>query len=138
MAMLIIAEIMTPNLSDSEFQDLVLSRRKDGSVDFRADAINPMYSSFFHILQRGLHTDPKQRPDAIDLLYYFETMRKDSLTNLFHKNTDPCTHTTEAPKLSETTSCETVSPSDTLSSALSITISSGSISSDDSQRKTTT
>ncbi|KAG0165665.1 hypothetical protein DFQ28_001717 [Apophysomyces sp. BC1034] len=82
MAMLIVAEVMTPNLSDKEFQEHVLSRHKDGSVNFRTAAINPIYSPFYGVLQRSLHSDPKQRPDALSMLFYFEAMRKESLTNL--------------------------------------------------------
>ncbi|KAF7724469.1 hypothetical protein EC973_000978 [Apophysomyces ossiformis] len=83
MAMLIVAEMMTPSLSDKEFQERVLSRTSNGSVEFRPDGLNPIYKSFFPILRTGLHPDAKMRPDALYLLQYFEDMRHISLANMF-------------------------------------------------------
>ncbi|KAI7881476.1 kinase-like protein [Lichtheimia hyalospora FSU 10163] len=64
MAASIIAEALTPQLSDEEFAENVLARAKNGTVNFNPKKIHPMYRQFVPILKHALVNDPDDRPSA--------------------------------------------------------------------------
>ncbi|KAI9310362.1 kinase-like domain-containing protein [Dichotomocladium elegans] len=64
MCAVILAEVMTPSLSDEEFARDVLGRSQDGSVAFNKEKIHPMYKTFMQLLEKALSNEPLQRPTA--------------------------------------------------------------------------
>lgn len=77
MACLIIAELLTVDLSDAQFNLNVLNRDKDdGSVKFTSRAINNRYKTFFPLLTLGLANEPEKRPTASKVLNYLLQMKK--------------------------------------------------------------
>lgn len=77
MATLIIAELMTADISDVDFQDKILQRNaRTGKVAFSSTPINPVYSDFFTLLKMGLCNDPNQRPTAKAILDYLLLMKE--------------------------------------------------------------
>ncbi|KAI8971791.1 kinase-like domain-containing protein [Mycotypha africana] len=76
MASLIIAELMTAELSDSDFYHHILGRnRHNGTVNFSSKPINRKFAPFFYLLKKGLANEPSQRPSATDILNYLLKMR---------------------------------------------------------------
>ncbi|KAL9552981.1 hypothetical protein MBANPS3_003505 [Mucor bainieri] len=76
MATLIVAELMTADISDVDFQNNILQRcAKTGRVSFSSTAIDPMYNDFFKLLKMGLHNNPSQRPTAKAILDYLLLMK---------------------------------------------------------------
>ncbi|KAI7898617.1 kinase-like domain-containing protein [Cokeromyces recurvatus] len=69
MAMLIVAELLTADLSDAEFYRQILKRnRSTGEVSFSSDHIHKRYEMFFQLLKLGLSNDPLKRPTASSIL----------------------------------------------------------------------
>ncbi|KAI7867684.1 kinase-like domain-containing protein [Spinellus fusiger] len=79
MAMVILCEIMTFEMSDEEFLAKVLIRHKKSNVTFCSDQIHPAYRGFLHILKAGLNNHHRHRPSAQDVFTYLEAMRRDTL-----------------------------------------------------------
>ncbi|KAL0144850.1 kinase-like domain-containing protein [Mucor lusitanicus] len=76
MATLIIAELMTADVSDVDFQNNILQRcERTGKVSFSSAPIDPVYKDFFTLLKMGLHNNPNQRPTAKAILDYLLVMR---------------------------------------------------------------
>lgn len=75
MATLIIAELLTAELSDEEFQDHILQREPIGNVNFSPEKIHRRYEAFFDLLRLGLSSDPNDRPTAATTLAYLLKMR---------------------------------------------------------------
>ncbi|KAI9016492.1 kinase-like domain-containing protein [Phycomyces nitens] len=81
MATVILCEIMTPRLTDTQFYEQVVIRSKNG-IEFRTDAIAPMYRHFLRLLKSGLHYNYQDRNSAMEGLQYLENMRTASFKNL--------------------------------------------------------
>ncbi|GAN09299.1 hypothetical protein MAM1_0257d08824 [Mucor ambiguus] len=76
MATLIVAELMTADISDVDFQNNILQRcAKTGKVSFSSAPINPVYNNFFTLLKMGLHNNSNQRPTAKATLDYLLLMK---------------------------------------------------------------
>ncbi|KAG2208747.1 hypothetical protein INT47_007846 [Mucor saturninus] len=75
MATLIVAELLTADLSDDEFNHEILQRKEDGSVDFSSARIHPRFEAFFDLLSMGLSNDPIDRPSADTTLAYLLQMK---------------------------------------------------------------
>lgn len=75
MATLIVAELLTVELSDKQFYSQVLKRRKNGSVQFSPTLLHKRYSLFFPLLTQGLADKTKDRPSAKDMLEGFIELR---------------------------------------------------------------
>lgn len=69
MGTLILAELMTAQLSDTEFKNKVLRRKAGGVVDFSSREINAPFSCYFDLLSKGLQCEAASRPSAEDMLY---------------------------------------------------------------------
>lgn len=77
MATLIIAELMTADVSDVDFQNNILQRsEKTREVSFSPTCIDPVYKDFFTLLKMGLHNNPNQRPTAKATLDYLLLMKE--------------------------------------------------------------
>lgn len=87
MAVSIIAEALTPQLSDEEFSESVLTRAKNGTVKFNPKKIHPMYRHFVPILQSALKNDPDDRPSAQQIYKVLLEMRDRSMTDGIHQRT---------------------------------------------------
>lgn len=75
MATLIIAELLTADLSDDEFYHDILQRKSDGSVNFCPNRIHSRYEAFVELLSMGLANDPNDRPSAETTLTYLLQMK---------------------------------------------------------------
>lgn len=75
MATLIVAELLTVELSDKQFYSQVLKRRKNGGVQFSPTLLHKRYSPFFPLLTLGLADKPEDRPSAKDMLEEFVALR---------------------------------------------------------------
>lgn len=75
MATLIVAELLTVELSDKQFYSQVLKRRKNGSVQFSSTLLHKRYNAFFPLLELGLSDKPKDRPSAKEMLNDFISLR---------------------------------------------------------------
>lgn len=87
MAVSIIAEVLTPQLSDEEFSESVLTRAKNGTVKFNPKKIHPMYREFVPILQSALKNDPDERPSAQRIYKVLLEMRDRSMADGIHQRT---------------------------------------------------
>lgn len=77
MATLIIAELMTADISDADFQTNILKRNNTtGNVTFTSDPIDPIFNNFFSVLKSGLSNNPNQRPTAKTILGYLLSMKE--------------------------------------------------------------
>ncbi|KAI8091204.1 kinase-like domain-containing protein [Gilbertella persicaria] len=78
MATIIVAEMMTSDLSDDEFQKLILRRHAKvrHEVAFSSDNIHKKYRHFFPLLKAGLVNDPSKRPTAEAMLTTLLQMKK--------------------------------------------------------------
>lgn len=68
MATLVVAELLTVNLSDSQFYKNVLGRRKSGDVKFSSGLIHRRYNCLIPLLHKGLANNSKDRPTASEIL----------------------------------------------------------------------
>ncbi|CEP17724.1 hypothetical protein [Parasitella parasitica] len=77
MATLIIAELMTADISDVDFQNQILRRNSStGKVSFSSNLIDPIFKEFFTLLKLGLSNNPNSRPTAGAILDYLLTMKE--------------------------------------------------------------
>jgi serine/threonine protein kinase len=76
MAIVIIAEMMTADLSDEEFSSKILHRSRFGYVSFSSAPIHKRYAAFFPLLEAGLSNDPKERPNASAVLKFLVKMKQ--------------------------------------------------------------
>ncbi|GAA5796975.1 hypothetical protein HPULCUR_002353 [Helicostylum pulchrum] len=82
MGTLILAELMTAQLSDTEFKKKVLCRKAGGAVDFSPKEISSSYSCYFDLLSKGLKSGASCRPSAEEMLYGLIALkRSDSAMN---------------------------------------------------------
>jgi serine/threonine protein kinase len=75
MAIVIIAEMMTADLSDQEFSKQILHRNRSGCVSFSSKPIHNRYAAFFPLLEIGLSNEPTERPTAGTVLEYLVKMK---------------------------------------------------------------
>jgi hypothetical protein len=78
MACLIIAELMTVEYSDEEFNLKVLKRKENGSVNFSSKTIHARYKPFLQLLKLGLASNADKRPTASSILDYLLQMKKNA------------------------------------------------------------
>ncbi|KAI8081061.1 hypothetical protein BDF21DRAFT_451955 [Thamnidium elegans] len=79
MGTLILAELMTAELSDMEFRNKVLRRKAGGAVDFSPKEINARYSSCFDLLAKGLQREASSRPTAEEMLLGLLALKRNDL-----------------------------------------------------------
>ncbi|KAI8646568.1 kinase-like domain-containing protein [Parasitella parasitica] len=77
MATLIIAELMTADISDADFQTRILQRDSStGEVSISTNLIDPTFEVFFTLLKLGLSNNPYSRPTAGAILDYLLAMKQ--------------------------------------------------------------